>query len=62
MTMKKEYMVLTHGNLGLLEKHVNDALNHGWNIMGYINFLNGQWVQAITRVKDEEAQGERSVE
>lgn len=60
--MKKEYMVLTHGNLELLEKHVNEALDHGWNIMGYINFLNGQWVQAITRVKDEATQGERSVE
>jgi len=21
--------------------------------MGYVNFLNGQWVQSITRVKDE---------
>jgi len=60
--MKKEYMVLTHGNLELLEKHVNDALDHGWNIMGYINFLNGQWVQAITRVKGQEPQGDRSVE
>mgnify|MGYP005991865763 FL=1 len=60
--MKKEYMVLTHGNLGLLEKQVNEALDHGWNIMGYINFLNGQWVQAITRVKGQETQGERSVE
>lgn len=55
-------MVLTHGNLELLEKHVNEALDHGWNIMGYINFLNGQWVQAITRVKGEETAGERSVE
>lgn len=60
--MKKEYMVLTHGNLELLEKHVNEALDHGWNIMGYINFLNGQWVQAITRVKGQETAGERSVE
>lgn len=58
--MKKEYMVLTHGNLSLLEKQVNKALDHGWNLMGYVNFLNGQWVQSITRVKDET--GENPVE
>lgn len=51
--MKKEFMVLTHGNLELLERDVNEALSHGWNLMGYINFLNGQWVQCITRVKDD---------
>jgi len=60
--MKKEYMILTHGNLELLEKQVNDALAHGWNLLEGPKYLSGQWVQAITRVKDQETQGERSVE
>lgn len=60
--MKKEYMVLTHGNLELLEKNVNEALDHGWNLLEGPKYLSGQWVQAITRVKGQETQGERSVE
>lgn len=48
----KEYRVLTHGNLELLEKRVNEAMKSGWNLMGYVNFLNGQWVQSVTRVMD----------
>ena len=60
--MKKEYMVLTHGNLELLEKHVNDALDHGWNLLEGPKYLSGQWVQAITRVKGDNSVGERSVE
>lgn len=60
--MKKEYMVLTHGNLELLEKQVNDALEHGWNLLEGPKYLSGQWVQAITRVKGDNSVGERSVE
>jgi len=60
--MKKEYDVLTHGNLALLIKHVNEALDHGWDVLGGIDSLNGQWVQAITRVKEVESMGDRSVE
>lgn len=59
--MKKEYMILTHGNIELLERQVNEALSHGWNILGYPNFLNGQWIQGITRVT-EEKESERNVE
>ena len=54
----KEYRVITHGNLELLEDRVNEALSYGWNLMGYVNFLNGQWVQSVTRVKS----GDKSVE
>ena len=48
----KEYRVLTHGNLELLEKREDEAMKTGWNLMGYVNFLNGQWVQSVTRVMD----------
>ena len=54
----KEYRVITHGNLELLEDRVNEALSYGWNLMGYVNFLNGHWVQSVTRVKS----GDKSVE
>lgn len=54
-------MILTHGNIELLERQVNEALSHGWNILGYPNFLNGQWVQGITRVTDEK-ESDRNVE
>lgn len=47
--MKKEYKVLTHGNLDMLEKHVNTHLDEGWNVLGYLNFLNGMWVQTMTK-------------
>lgn len=60
--MKTEYMVLTHGNLVLLEKQVNEALGHGWNLFEGIKFLSGSWVQAITRVKSDDSDGESSVE
>lgn len=60
--MKKEYMILAHGNRELLEKQVNEALDHGWDLLEGPNHLCGQWVQAITRVKGQETQGERSVE
>ncbi len=46
---KKEYMIVTHGNIELLEKQINDALDHGWNILGYPQYADGRWVQAITR-------------
>jgi hypothetical protein len=50
--MNKEYKVLMHGNLNMLEKHVNDHLNDGWNILGYINYLNGSWIQTMTRTTE----------
>ena len=49
METKKEFKIVTHGNMELLEKHVNDHLTDGWNLMGYINFLDGRWVQTMTR-------------
>ena len=33
--MKKEYKIVTHGNIELLEEKINTALEHGWNILGY---------------------------
>ena len=49
METRKEIHVITHGNLELLEKHVNDHLANGWNLMGYINFLDGRWVITVTK-------------
>jgi len=46
---KKEYMIVTHGSIELLEKHINRALEHGWNILGYPMYADGKWCQAITR-------------
>ncbi len=46
---EKEYDIVTHGNLELLIKHVNDRLKAGWNILGYPSFLDGRWVQPVTR-------------
>ena len=51
--MKKEVRFVTHGNLELLEAKLNEALEHGWNLLGYINFLDGRWVMTITRTFDE---------
>jgi hypothetical protein len=50
---KKEYEILTHGNLELLVKHVNTALSNGWNILGYPAFQDGRWTQPMTRTVDE---------
>ena len=51
---KKEYMILTHGNIELLERHVNEALRNGWNILGYPQYADGRWVQSFTRTTTEE--------
>ena len=51
--MKKEYEILTHGNLELLVRHVNEALKNGWNILGYPAFQDGRWTQPMTRTSDE---------
>tara|TARA_Y100000004_G_scaffold102007_1_gene114420 strand:- start:586 stop:774 length:189 start_codon:yes stop_codon:yes gene_type:complete len=46
---EKEYDIVTHGNLELLIKHVNDRLSQGWNILGYPAFQDGRWTQPVTR-------------
>jgi len=51
--MKKEFKIETHGNLELLERKVNNLLEEGWNLMGYINFLDGRWVMSMTRTIDD---------
>lgn len=53
MKTRKEYKIVTHGNIELLEKHINEALTYGWNILGYPQFADGRWIQAITRTIDE---------
>ena len=52
MTMKKENKIVTHGNIELLAHKINEALAHGWNILGYPDYHDGKWVQAITRTID----------
>ncbi len=49
---KKEYKIVTHGNIELLEDRINEALEHGWNILGYPQYADGRWIQAITRTTE----------
>ena len=50
--MKKEYKIVTHGNIELLEERINEASTHGWNILGYPQYADGRWIQCITRTTE----------
>ncbi len=52
--VSKEFMLLTHGNKTMLEQKVNEALGHGWNILGYPFYANGVWCLSITRTTESE--------
>jgi len=47
--MKKQYKILMHGNVEMLERHVNTHLDDGWDVLESLKYLNGTWVQTMTK-------------
>ena len=49
MEITKQWTVLRHGNLELLEKKINEALRCGWSLTGELKYQNNCWTQCVMK-------------